>query len=124
MPSRHTVAALALGGFFTATGLGHFLAAPYFRSLVPAWIPAPGAVVAASGIAEIAVAGSLFVPQTRVAGGWAAVVLIGGFLVVWLDALRRVSSGAERFADRPLGMAAVLAANAGYLLWAGYIAVG
>lgn len=120
----HTVAALALGGFFTATGLGHFLAASYFRSLVPAWIPAPGAVVAVSGIAEIVVAGSLFVPRTRVAGGWAAAVLIGGFLVVWLDAFRRTSPGAERFADRPLGLATVLAANAGYLLWAGYVAAG
>ncbi|MFE0102375.1 hypothetical protein [Streptomyces sp. NPDC059009] len=113
----YACAATALAAFLTATALAHLALPAYFRSLVPAWLPAPAALVAGSAVAELAVAGLLFAPGTRTAGGWAAVVLLSAFQVSHLDAARHTRT-ATRFLDGVPGVAARLLVNAAYLAWA------
>ncbi|QIS16055.1 DoxX family protein [Nocardia arthritidis] len=117
-----TVAALLLGTYLACTGISHFAATRYFRSLVPPWLPTPNAVVAVTGLAEVGIGVLLFLPGTRVVGGWLAAVMISGFLVTWLDILRRWNPAAERITHRPLGAAAALIVNIGYVAWAVYVA--
>ncbi|WP_431966187.1 hypothetical protein [Nocardia sp. bgisy134] len=115
------LASVLLAIYSTITGLSHFVAVNYYRSLVPPWLPAPGLVVVASGLAELVVASLLYLPQTRALGGWAAAALITAFLAVWLDALRRAR------ADHPplrTGRALTsLLVNIGYIAWAVYVAL-
>ncbi|PSK98980.1 putative membrane protein [Murinocardiopsis flavida] len=119
----HTLAAIVLGVFLVTAGAAHFAAPAYFRTLVPAWVPAPGAVVAATGLAEIAVAGLLMAPGLRAAGGWAAAALITGYLASHLDAARHAHADRARFIDRPAGIAARLAVNTAYIAWAVAVAI-
>ncbi|MCP2262023.1 putative membrane protein [Streptoalloteichus tenebrarius] len=113
-----TATALALAFFLAVVGVAHFLAPGYFRTLVPSWLPAPGLLVAASGVAEIVTAGLLACPSSRAWGGWAAVALITSYLVSHLDALRHAHPSRPRLLDRPAGVAARLVVNLGYLAWA------
>ena len=48
------VARLALAILMTLMGVGHFLAPADFAAMVPAWLPAPHALVFVSGLAEVA----------------------------------------------------------------------
>ncbi|MEU7576428.1 hypothetical protein AB0B50_02320 [Streptomyces sp. NPDC041068] len=112
-----TFAAPALAVFLSCTALGHIAFPAYFRTLVPAWLPAPSIIVAASAVAELAVAGLLFTPGTRTLGGWAAALLIAGFQVSHLDAARHTRT-ASRFLDTAWGVAARLVVNAAYIAWA------
>ena len=109
---------LLLGIYLTGTGIGHFVAARYFESLVPLWVPAPRFVVAASGVAELIVAVLLFVPATRVMAAWAAAAMIASFLVVWFDALRHSRGMADRLSNRPTGVLIKIVVNLGYITWA------
>ena len=65
---------------FCITGSSHFFAPEMFLRIVPAWIPNPQAAVFWSGIAEIAGAIGLLIPQTRV---WAAYGLIALLVAVF-----------------------------------------
>ncbi len=63
--------------FFVAAGAMHFVAPGYYRTMVPSYLPAPGKLVAVSGIAEILGGIGLLVPRLRrVAGIWLIVVLV------------------------------------------------
>lgn len=110
-------ATLALAAFLSCTALAHVAFPAYFRTLVPAWLPSPSIIVAASAVAELAVAGLLFAPATRAAGGWCAVALLAAFQVSHLDAARHTRS-AVRFLDTRPAVAARLVVNAAYLAWA------
>jgi uncharacterized membrane protein len=48
------MARLALAILMTLMGVGHFLAPADFAAMVPAWLPAPRALVFVSGLAEVA----------------------------------------------------------------------
>ncbi|MBF6425397.1 hypothetical protein IU440_11950 [Nocardia cyriacigeorgica] len=110
----HAIAATLLGLFLLACGIAHFLAPAYFANLVPPWMPRPKPLVAASGIAEIAVGAMVIVPATRDIGGWLAAAMLAVYLLVWLDRLRTEPGRAS---------AAGVAVNAAYLVWGGYVAV-
>lgn len=75
-------ALIALGLLFVLAGLNHFRDPEFYRRLMPPWLPAPGALVALSGAAEIALGLAVFPPATRAAAGWALVVLLAAFLPV------------------------------------------
>ncbi|MEU3009491.1 hypothetical protein [Nocardia asteroides] len=109
----HAIAALVLGGFLVAAGVSHFLAPAYYRALVPAALPRPDLLVAASGGAEIVVGGCLAVPATRAFGAWAALTLLCAYLVLWLT--RLLSPHTNR-------AAAAVAVNAIYVVWAALVA--
>src|SRR5438445_334460 len=66
------------GPLFIFTGLLHFRIPKVYARIVPPYIPAPMAMVYASGVAEIAGGVGLMVPRWRRAGGrrkfvWASV---------------------------------------------------
>ena len=81
---------------FCITGSSHFFAPEMFERIVPSWVPNPHAVVFWSGIAELAGAIGLLIPQTRV---WAAYGLITLLVVVFPANVRMLldaqSSGAS-----------------------------
>jgi uncharacterized membrane protein len=55
--------------FFVAAGTMHFAVPGYYRTIVPSYLPAPGALVAVSGAAEILGGIGLLIPRLRRAAG-------------------------------------------------------
>jgi uncharacterized membrane protein len=64
-----TVRRLA-GPFFVFSGVMHFLSPGAYRRIVPPYVPAPTAMVYASGVAEIAGGAGLMGERSRRAAGW------------------------------------------------------
>ncbi|MEU8852774.1 hypothetical protein AB0C70_42680 [Streptomyces sp. NPDC048564] len=114
----HDIAAVALAGFLVVTGVMHFLAPDYFRLLVPAWLRGERLLVAGTGVAEVVVGALVLIPGTRLAGGWAAGLLITCYLVSHVDALRRARPDRPRLLERPAGAVARLVVNVLYIAWA------
>lgn len=109
--------ARTLAAFMVGSGVTHFTAPDHFRELVPSWVPGRSAVVVVSGLADIAVGVLVAVPATRRTGGWATGALITAYLPAHLEPLRRRTT-AQRAFDRPLGVAARVVVNLGYVAWA------
>lgn len=57
---------LAYGG----AGYLHLVRPTSFLAITPSWVPQPGLVIAATGIAEIGGAIGLMIPAARKAAGW------------------------------------------------------
>ena len=66
---------LAILGFILA-GLNHFRHPDFYRSIIPPGFPSPAALVAISGIAEIAGGVGLAIPRLRRAAGWGLIALL------------------------------------------------
>ena len=105
------------------SGVTHFTRPDYFRGLVPSWLPARSAVVVLSGLADIAVGVLVTVPATRRTGARATAALITTYLPAHLEPLRH-RRAAQRASDRPVGVAARVAVNLGYVAWAAAVARG
>ncbi len=73
-----TIARWLLAAFLAVAGIGHFVAADTFMAQVPPWMPWPEAVIAVSGVIEIAFAISLLVARQ---GLWLVGWLLAGFFV-------------------------------------------
>ena len=58
------------GPLFVCTGVLHFVIPKVYARIVPPYLPAPEALVYASGVAEIAGGVGLMVPRWRRPGGW------------------------------------------------------
>src|ERR1700761_7411701 len=58
------------GPLFVLTGVLHFVMPKVYARIVPPYLPAPVALVYASGAAEIAGGAGLLAPRWRRAGGW------------------------------------------------------
>lgn len=70
-----------LATFLGTAGVAHFVVPDQFNPLIPPWLPGDATFYTyASGIAELAVAISLFIPRTRRLAGWGAALL---FLAVY-----------------------------------------
>jgi uncharacterized membrane protein len=70
------------GPFFMLAGAMHFIAPKPYRAIVPRWLPAPEAIVAVSGVAEIAGGAGLIAPRAatrRWAGWWLVATLLAVF---------------------------------------------
>ena len=76
----HTLARLALGVVLLGAGISHFTNAESFLAQVPAWLPAPDAVVAISGVIEVILGVALLATPRRFQPplGW----VVAAFLVV------------------------------------------
>jgi uncharacterized membrane protein len=82
-----------LGAVFILAGLNHFLRPQLYKAIMPDYLPAHGALVAASGYAEIALGALALVPgQTRLAR-WGLTAL----LVAIFPANLNMALHAERF---------------------------
>jgi uncharacterized membrane protein len=66
MPPSHRLA----GPFFLGAGIMHFVIPRVYRRIVPPYLPAPTAIVYASGVAEIAGGAGLLHPASRRWAGW------------------------------------------------------
>jgi uncharacterized membrane protein len=58
------------GPFFVFAGVMHFVIPRTYRKIVPPYVPAPKAMVYASGVAEIAGGAGLMVARRRRLAGW------------------------------------------------------
>jgi uncharacterized membrane protein len=68
--------ARALGLFFIAAGVNHFVIPRPYRRIVPPGFGDPALLVAVSGVAEIAGGVAALVPATRRASGWGLMALL------------------------------------------------
>ena len=68
------------GPFFVFAGVMHFVIPKTYKRIVPPYLPAPEAIVYASGVAEIAGGAGLIAARSRrVAGWWLIATLIAVF---------------------------------------------
>ncbi len=72
--ATRTVRVLAL--VFGVAGVTHFLVPSLFEAIVPPWVPNATLAVQVSGIAEIAGAAGLLLPQMRTPAAWGLIALL------------------------------------------------
>jgi uncharacterized membrane protein len=115
----------ALAALFGMAGMAHFVVPVPLRSVIPPWMATwARAVVAITGVAELAVSAALLHPATRRRGALGAAGLIAAFLVAHTDAAVRTRRDRPRWIERPAGVTVRLAVNTGYLAWALAVARG
>ncbi|MES2423217.1 MAG: DoxX family protein [Pseudomonadota bacterium] len=68
-------ARIALGIFFIAAGLNHFINPAFYLAIMPPWLPWHEALVAASGVAEMAFGAMVLVRRFALLGGWGLIAL-------------------------------------------------
>jgi uncharacterized membrane protein len=66
------------GPFFVLAGLMHFVKPKLYRQIMPPYVPAPDALVYASGVAEIAGGAGLMLPRHRRLAGWWLIATLAG----------------------------------------------
>ena len=87
-------AAAGLGLLFLFTASGHFVQTEPMAQMLPSWVPAREALVYLTGLLEIAIAMALFFRRSRLAGAWAAaIVLVAFFPANVYAALQHVPMG-------------------------------
>ena len=91
--------------FFMLAGALHFIKPEPYRAIMPRWVPAPDAMVAASGVAEIAGGAGLLLPAARRAAGW----WLAATLVAIFPANLEMALHAERYPQVPGGRRALWA---------------
>ena len=87
------MARIILGLCFVLAGILHFALPDYYRAVVPGALPAPGALVAASGVAEIAGGIGLLVPRWRQRAGLGLVLLLIAVLPANVEMIRQGRAG-------------------------------
>lgn len=93
------------GPFFIFTGAMHFVIPKTYRKIMPPYVPAPGAMVYASGAAEIAGgAGLLRSEHRRIAGWWLIATLLAVF-----PANLHMALNTDQYPDVPGGATALWA---------------
>lgn len=83
-----------LAGFLAVAGIGHFAAADAFRAQVPPWMPWPEAVIAVSGVIELAFAIALVAGRRLPTVGW---LLAGFFVVIFPGNISQFITGQDAF---------------------------
>ena len=84
--------AAALPALLGVAGVLHLVWPGPFVRVVPGWLPAPGVLVAVSGVALVAGAVGLRVPATRRLAAWALVVLLAAVLPANVEMLRAAAA--------------------------------
>jgi uncharacterized membrane protein len=75
MPPIKRVALVLLGVAMIGVGVDHFVNPEPFERIVPAWLPAPHALVLISGFFEVMGGVGVLIPQTRRWAAWGLVAL-------------------------------------------------
>jgi uncharacterized membrane protein len=119
-PSAQPVRIIArwvLAVFLGFAGVGHFTNADAFLAQVPGWMPAPEAVVAVSGVVEVALALALVtVRRQRAAVGW---VTAAFFVLVFPGNVSQLVTGTDAFGlDSDAARAARLLLQPLLVVWA------
>ncbi len=63
------VSRILIAIFYGLAGIAHILSPEGFLRITPAWVPFPGQVILLTGIAELAGAAGILIPQLRRAAG-------------------------------------------------------
>lgn len=109
IPERvRATAPRALAAAFAVSGVAHFLRPETFAWMVPRWLPAPSALVYASGAAELVCAAGLLLRR-----GWAGpasatllLALLPAHFQMTADATERLKEPDATRADRALAVIA------------------
>jgi uncharacterized membrane protein len=65
-----------MGALYLLAGITHFTSLGFFRQIVPPFLPAPGLIVAISGIAEMVLGVGVMLPATRRMAAWGLIALL------------------------------------------------
>jgi uncharacterized membrane protein len=93
------------GPFFVFAGVMHFVIPKVYKRIVPPYLPAPEALVYASGVAEIAGGAGLMLPATRRRAGWWLIAT----LIAVFPANLHMARHPDEFPEIPGGETALLA---------------
>lgn len=66
----------ALAAMLVGQGINHFVSVDFFMRMMPAYLPAPEALIYLSGVAEVALGVMVMVPTTRRLAGWGIFALL------------------------------------------------
>ena len=112
---RSEIARSAFGALFIAAGVLHFIFPRHYLAIVPPYLPAPAALVAASGVAEIAGGLGFLVRRWRPAAGVWLIALLVAVLPANVEMLRQARAhGASAPAEAALWLRLPLQ---GLLMW-------
>jgi uncharacterized membrane protein len=75
MTRAQTISCWVLALVMVAAGANHFLSPEPYVHMIPAWLPAPDALVLVSGLAEIAGGLGLMLRKTRRLAAWGLIAL-------------------------------------------------
>lgn len=65
-----------MGGLYVLAGMMHFVAPAFFMQIMPPWVPFHAAMVALSGVAEIALGILVLIPSTQRFAAWGLIALL------------------------------------------------
>ncbi|MFM1921217.1 MAG: hypothetical protein RLZZ303_2851 [Candidatus Hydrogenedentota bacterium] len=71
-----------MAALYVTAGVLHFVNPGFYLRIMPPWIPWHGFMVAASGVAEIALGAGLLLPATRRWAAWGVVAMLAVFMLV------------------------------------------
>jgi uncharacterized membrane protein len=118
-PRTGSASPYLLAGLLTVTGSLHFIAPRPYAAIVPRRLPAPTAMVYASGAVELLCAAALAVPRTRRRAGWATAAL---FVVVFPANVQMALSSGGRSDAYQAGVWARLPLQIPLIAWAASVA--
>lgn len=95
----------------------HFVIPKVYKRIVPPYLPAPEALVYASGVAEIAGGAGLMVPATRRRAGWWLIAT----LIAIFPANLYMAQHPDEFPEIPGGRPALLARLPGQALFIAWV---
>ncbi len=112
-----TIGVWLLAALLATAGVGHFVAREAFTAQVPPWMPAPGLVIAVSGVIELCLAVALVaLPRHRAAVGW---VVAAFFVAVFPGNISQFLTGTSAFGlDTDAARAARLVFQPLLVVWA------
>ena len=87
--TRAEAARTTLAIFFVAAGALHFIVPDYYLAIVPSYLSAPRALVALSGVAEIAGGVGLLIPRLRQVAGVGLMLLLVAVFPANIEMLRQ-----------------------------------
>jgi uncharacterized membrane protein len=73
--------------FYVGGGVNHFLNPAFYLNLMPPYMPAHGAAVALSGVAEVLLGVLVLWPPTRRVSAWAIIAMLVAFMPVHVHML-------------------------------------
>lgn len=99
------IARIFAGPVMALAGVNHFVMPDLYAGIIPSFLPAPHALVYASGAAELGGALMTLHPSTRRVGGWVLVTT----LIAIFPANIFMAMNAEDYPDVPGGQVSLLA---------------
>ena len=76
-----------MAGFYVLGGVNHFRDPAFYLNIMPSYLPARGAAVALSGVAEVLLGGLLLWPRSRQLAAWGIIAMLVAFLPVHVHML-------------------------------------